>query len=211
VIATSTAVDEVFFVEFRNSWSRTGTNPRINYAWDATTGRETVLDSDVSYKMIDNRDKTYSYNYTVDRPGDITINVIKYNLGKVYAEYYPNTAWSGNNNHRDNLTQIFFNSSSVWVYNNGSNDYNYNAWIKFYFRLSPPINASYTILGHSDESISLSINGTSFLSRSSNGNTSNTITLEAGEFYEWELIYKKSNSIATDYWLYWSYLGTSYV
>ena len=59
--------------------------------------RQTVLTSDIVAQMTDNHDGTYTYNYNVTRPGQITVSVLHYTNGGVYQEFFPNQFLSGDN------------------------------------------------------------------------------------------------------------------
>ena len=38
--------------------------------------------------MTDNLDGTYTYNYSVSKPGQITVSVLQYTQGGVYREFF---------------------------------------------------------------------------------------------------------------------------
>ena len=91
--------------------------------------------------MTDNHDGTYTYNYTVSRPGQITVSVLHYTHGGVYAEYFPNQSESGNNAY--NLTypqQINYPSSTNDAYPARATNVSAN----FYFRFQAPITGAIT-------------------------------------------------------------------
>ena len=67
--STSTNVgvgNEVVFVEITNAWTKGN-----NYQWVANAGRQTVLIDEIIAQMTDNHDGTYTYNYSVSRPGQM--------------------------------------------------------------------------------------------------------------------------------------------
>ena len=137
--STSTNVgvgNEVVFVEITNACTKGN-----NYEWVANSGRQTVLTSDIVAQMTDNQDGTYTYNYSVPRPGQITVSVLHYTNGGVYAEYFPNQSESGNNQYNStNPQQIDYTSSSNDVYPGVESTVSAN----FYFRFKAPTTGTIT-------------------------------------------------------------------
>ena len=123
--------NEIVFVEITNACTKGN-----NYWWYPNTGRQTVLTSDIVAKMTDNLDGTYTYNYSVSRPGQITVSVLHYTNGGVYAEYFPNTSESGNNAYNSTYPQqINYPQSTNNAYPGRSEYLSAN----FYFRFKAPI------------------------------------------------------------------------
>ena len=137
--STSTNVgvgNELVFVEITNACTKSS-----NYEWTADAGRQTVLTSDIVAQMTDNHDGTYTYNYSVSRPGKITVSVLHYTNGAVYAEYFPNQSESGiNANNSTYPQQINYPSSSNNAYPGRSSDVSAN----FYFRFKAPTTGTIT-------------------------------------------------------------------
>ena len=128
--------NEVVFVEISNAWTKGN-----NYEWVANVGRQTVLTSDIVAQMTDNHDGTYTYNYSVSRPGQITVSVLHYTNGGVYAEYFSNTAYYGNNAYNSTYPQqINYPQSTNNAYP-GTNTY-ISAY--FFFRFKAPITGTIT-------------------------------------------------------------------
>ena len=127
--------NEVVFVEITNACTKGN-----NYEWVANADRQTVLTSDIVAQMTDNHDGTYTYNYNVTRPGQITVSVLHYTNGGVYQEYFPNTSESGDNASNSTISQINFPSSSNDVYPGRSVTVSGN----FYFRFKAPITGTLT-------------------------------------------------------------------
>ena len=59
--------------------------------------------------MTESPSGTYTYSTTVNRPGAITINVIKYTSGGVLLEYYSNPAMTGASQTNSREPTINFN------------------------------------------------------------------------------------------------------
>ena len=123
------------YVEVTNAWTKGN-----NYEWVANVGRETVLSSDLVSQMTDNRDGTYTYSFSVSRPGQITISLLHYTLGGAYQEYFPNQSESGNNASNSTTSQINFAISSNDAYPGRSTTVSAN----FYFRFKAPITGTIT-------------------------------------------------------------------
>ena len=123
------------FVEITNSWTKGN-----NYSCIATPGRETVLVSDIIQQMTDNLDGTYTYNYSVSRPGQITVSVLQYTQGGVYQEFFPNSGRTGDNQLNGTTSQINFNYGQGDIYP-GHPD---GVSIGFYFIFKAPITGSVT-------------------------------------------------------------------
>lgn len=105
--------------------------------------------------MVDNGDKSYSYSTTVARPGDITINVLKYTKGGAYTEYYLNQAGTGTHAYQDISREIDFRWNSGTIIYGKSDD----VGIKFYFRLLAPASGTYYFYLTSDDITHLYIEG----------------------------------------------------
>ena len=136
------------YVEVTNAWTKGN-----NYEWVANVGRETVLSSDLVSQMTDNRDGTYTYSFSVSRPGQITISLLHYTLSGVYQEYFPNNALSGNNGSNGTTSQINFNWGGGNVYGSISD----NVSAKFYFRFKAPLTGSLTFYVGVDDGTSMSV------------------------------------------------------
>ena len=136
--STSTNVgvgNEVVFAEITNACTK-----GKNYEWVANVGRQTVLTSDIVAQMTDNHDGTYTYNYSVSRPGQITVSVFHYTNGGVYQEYFPNNLLNGDNVSNSITSQINFAVSTNDAYPGNSEYISAN----FYFRFKAPITGTLT-------------------------------------------------------------------
>ena len=84
-------------------------------------GQVQVLDADiVDQAMTDNGDNTYTYDYTVSRPGEITINVLKYTPNQVRIEYFPTKALTGANEKVSYIPNIDLDWGQGVIYNSVS-------------------------------------------------------------------------------------------
>ena len=55
-----------------------------------------MLTSSIDTQMTDNGGGTYSYSYTVTRPGIITVAILLYTQGGVFNEFFTSPDQSGN-------------------------------------------------------------------------------------------------------------------
>jgi hypothetical protein len=148
----------LYFITFSNECTRaTG-----NFACEATTGREQVVDSIYEIQMTDNGDGTYSATTTISRPGDITYYIRKYTQGGVYNEYFSTTNWSGTNGYI-NITSTLDHYWGGAIYG-GVYSGVYDASGNFYFKLYSPVTGAYTFYLDHDDSAYLWINNNNILS-----------------------------------------------
>ena len=104
--------------------------------------------------MTDNLDGTYTYNYTVSRPGQITVSILQYTLGGVYQEYYASNSFSGNNAYNSTIpADINFNWGSGNIYPSRAIDVS----AKFYFRFKAPITGIITFYILLDDVTTMSV------------------------------------------------------
>ena len=64
-------------------------------SWDVVAGATNTVSAKIYEKMTDNGDGTYSYNYSVNNNGAITVIVNLANTQGVDWEWYSNYNWSG--------------------------------------------------------------------------------------------------------------------
>lgn len=168
--------------------------------YDLTTVQ--VLDSDFTDTMTDNGDNTYSYEYTVDRPGEITIQVFSYVPEGVYSEWFDNYYWVPPYNFteiRTNMTENF-GFSSV---NGLSKD---KVTAKFYFGIKPPVDETYTFGGLGDNIFRVSLEGTQIISANHQLVKSDPVALKADTFYDMYCEFEEGSGNAK-YKLQWEYPG----
>ena len=86
-------------------------------------GQEQVIDNNtIDYLMTDNGNNTYTYDYTINKPGDITINILKFTSNKVRVEYFPSKALTGENKKIELVDNIDFNWGFGAIYYSVSNN-----------------------------------------------------------------------------------------
>jgi hypothetical protein len=159
VTATDSSTGLIYFVEVKNHC----TQASGNYECEAVVGRDQVITSDYSAQMTDNGDNTYTYSTAVTRPGDITINVLKYTSGGAYSEFYTNTASTGTRNNQNISTDINYDWGSGDIISGFSN----NIGAKFYFKVYASASGPYTFYITNDDAAYLDINGNTIISLSS--------------------------------------------
>ena len=140
---------DIFFIEITNAWTKGS-----NYECAANSGRETVLASDLVHQMTDNLDGTYTYNFSVSRPGQITVSILQYTLGGVYQEYYASNNFNGNNAYNSTISDnINFDWGSGIIYSSRAIDVS----AKFYFRFKAPISDIITFYIYVDDNTTMSV------------------------------------------------------
>ena len=165
-------------------------------------GQKLVINANVEARMTDNGNNQYSYTYSVARPGKITISVLKYVGGRIYQEYYPSTNVALLSDYSSYSTDINKDWGTGVLYN-GRYD---NVGIKSYFKLIPPVTASYTFTVNVDDSFKLWINSNLIINKGCCGFSSVTISLTGGTFYEGYVEYYEAGGLAHMI-LYWQING----
>ena len=111
-----------YYVQFRNKCTKSNT---YDFNWVAVSGQENVL-SEFTAEMAWKGNNRYEYSYSVTRPGEITINVLKYRRGGVWAQFYAVSSWPGTPQHKDIFSSISKNWGSGYLYGSRKN----SVWIK---------------------------------------------------------------------------------
>ena len=109
--------------------------------------------SSINTMIGDNLDGTYSYNYSVARPGVITIAIFLYTQGGVFNEFFPNQSESGNNAQNGTWTDINLPLATQNVYTGRSTDLSAN----FYFQFKAPITGIITFKVTVDDNVKMTI------------------------------------------------------
>ena len=103
--------------------------------------------------MEDNLDGTYSFNFSVPRPGIITIAVFLYTRGGVFNEFFPNQIESGINASNGTWSDINIPQGNQDMYPGRSTDLSAN----FYFKFKAPITGIITFSIFFDNTIEMYI------------------------------------------------------
>ena len=101
--------------------------------------------------MTDNSNGTYSYNYSVTRPGVITVSILLYTQGGVYNEFFPNQYESGNRDINGTWTNINLPLATRVMYL-GRSDY---LSANFYYKFKAPVTGTITFSVDVDDSVSM--------------------------------------------------------
>ena len=165
-------------------------------------GQQQVLNSDNAFPMVDNGGGTYTYTHTVDRPGEITVNIIKYTQGGVYSEFYDNLDFIGVNAHTTISSDLAFDWDWGDVYPGEQDD----LAAKFYFRFKPPVTGTYQFSIDVDDVGIMDFDGSHILYKWGNGFLTETHSLDANKFYYGEGTFLEASGPAR-YIIYWQYPG----
>ena len=119
----------------------------------ADSGAQNVLTSSIDTQMDNNGDGTYSYNYTVTRPGIITVAILLYTQGRVFNEFFPNQNESGNRDINGTWTDINLPLATRVMYNSVSDYLSAN----FYYKFKAPVTGTIKFTVVVDDSVSMYI------------------------------------------------------
>ena len=163
-----------------------------------------MIDSDITERMTDNGDRTYSSTFTFHRPGYITLTVIKYTQSRVYGEYYLSRNHEGRSYYWNTANNINFNwgYSRVFYYRGSRYD---NVSAKYYFRLLAPVTGQYNFTVDVDDEMRMYLDGNLIMNHTSGVHTDSVI-LVAGTYYYGKIEYEEGYSRA-ELMLYWAYDG----
>jgi cysteine-rich repeat protein len=136
-----------FKIQIRNKWVKTG-----DFEWNPTTSTKDPLTSPIIATMTDNNDGTYTYDYTIQLDGEVSVLVSLENTG-VFAEYWDNYAYSGTPDVRNFSNTLNYN----WGGGNVTPSNDDYVTGRFYTKLKAPATATYTIFAFYDDGIILKI------------------------------------------------------
>lgn len=191
-----------FYIQITNECTKTS-----NYECTVVGGADSTLSSDVFDVMTDNSDGTYSYTYTVNNDGKVSVVVILFHTG-AEVEFYNNYALTGS----PETTTTWSTISQTWTSSdNIFNSYQDSVGAKIYAMVKGPTSGSVTFYLDSNDGASLSFEGTQkFANKGSTGDFNETFTetLVSGDYYyiyiEWG-----DNTLEASITLSWSYSGQS--
>lgn len=112
-------------------------------------GAKQALTSTITGTMTDNGDGTYSFSYTTQQSGEITVYIYLEDAPGAYVEFFSNFFWFGNPYKYEFIDNINFDWSTGDVFATYSNCLT----AKFYAKLLAPFTGSYDIyMKHNDGS-----------------------------------------------------------
>ena len=189
----STGIDighggDMFYIRISNECT-----PNSDFTWTEVLGARQVLSSPIMTTMIDNRDGTYYYDYSVQLDGTITM-LIALKQNGAYSTWYDNNSWSG--------SPSVYNVSSTIDYNWGSGLITPTrsdlVTVVFSFFITVPISDAYTFYTTSDDDWSLYVDGVPKLNNySGNQRTQQTtINLVQNQLYHFIIKYREVYELA---------------
>lgn len=150
--------------------------------------------------MVDNGDNTYSYSYTISRPGGVTIQVLQYLQGGVYFEWYPNTDLAG----QPSGNEIVSTVSQDWAYGVVFNGLDQMTSAKVYFKINPPVSEIYNFEVSGDDLFKLYLDDNLFVQADYSGARSASTALTTGVFHNFYAEYMEYIE-AANFAMKWSY------
>ena len=111
---------QLLFVQITNECTKGS-----NFDLVSVNGRQTTLDQDIFEQLILTSNGTYQHSFTIAKEGKISISVLLYTQGGVFAEYFDNMLLNGTNsfNRTETLSNFAYNWGSSSLYPNGKTDY----------------------------------------------------------------------------------------
>ena len=115
--------------------------------------------------MVDNGNGSYSYTYSVQLDGAVTVLIQLKTTGNVFAEYYPNSSWSGS------VSKANYTSTLDMDWGGGDIISGFSDNVSAYFVtwLKPQTTETYTIYLVADDGSSLWVNDVLKINRSGVG------------------------------------------
>jgi cysteine-rich repeat protein len=179
---------EEFYAKIMDQWT-----VGSNYLWVATLGRRIIVGTTIFEKMTDHGNGTYSYSFTINRPGNFTVAPMLYVQGRSYAEYFPNTACSGTHVYSNYPSYISYNWHGGHIYP-GRSTY---LCIRFHFALKAQETGRHNFGFEVDDGASLKI-GDSWTSSAS---------FIKDELYDCQIDYYQGPCWGSYLYFSWSYPG----
>ena len=192
--------NDIFWIYIENQWSKA-----TAFSWDNVSNQRQVLQTEVDAQMTDNLDGTYSYTYSVNLDGTITMYVLLYTQYGVYAEYFNNIVYSGTVANYDTLTQMSKNFGGGLVTSTQGDCVSAN----FYFKIQPLLSDTYTIYLIKDDYGIFYLNGVAKVS-GTGGTHSFSQYLNMNQFYSGKISWVEQYGSA-NIELDWSYTSRTQI
>lgn len=141
-------------IKITNQWTASAGN-----RWDPVASPDNIIATPISELMTDLGNSSYSYSYTVTKPGTFTIQAYLLQQGGLYAESFGNTNFGGT---PANIAWMDLSHNFGWDVYSGAPT-NSSTLLDGY--LLAPATASYTFKLHSDDGSDLYINGDRVINR----------------------------------------------
>ena len=211
---------EFIYVQITNECTKSS-----NFECTVVGGADNTISTPVFEVMTDNNDGTYSYSWTPDNEGTLSISVIRFNDYKILSTFYTTADLTGAVANTNYSSTISYDWESYNV--TASNDDNVSA--KFEAYLKAPVSGSVTLYMYTDSYAALWVDGTSefnFMTTACTCERSTTVTMVAGQYYHieahwgdttgaaevdfrWSYTSQAKITVPTEYWYYPEYVGTS--
>ena len=148
--------NDVFWIRIENQCTK-GTS----FEWIDVSSQRKVLQTEISQKMYDNLDGTYTYSYSSNLDGTITVYVFLYTNGGIYAEYFDSSKWSGTPATKTTMSTLNSGWTSGTLITASRSSY---VTIAYYARIKAPTSDTYTIYIEVDDTAKVFIDSTLIIS-----------------------------------------------
>jgi len=168
-------------------------------------GADNTIASPIWALMTDNNDGTYTYTWTPDNEGKLSIVVVYMNRFKILSTFYHTNSLSGAVAATNYSSTINYSWSTYNV--TATNSDNVSAKFEGYIRA--PITGSVTLYMYTEDYASLSVDGTlkfNYFTTASASEYSTVISMTAGNYYQIDARWGETTGSATVR-LSWSYSG----
>ena len=156
--------------------------------------------------MTDNLDGTYTYKYSTQWDGNITMYVLFYTQFGVYTEFFDNTAYTGT----IAVTRVYSQINQDFITGLVTPTQADSVSANLFFRVKAPTSGTINFYIPTDDSALIYIDnvlkGTSTTATPLNFN----IQMDKNKFYEFKIQWKETTGSANIY-LYWAYTGQAQV
>jgi hypothetical protein len=145
-----------FFIKIDNQC-----NLDVNFNCNVVGGAEATISSPIFAAMTDHGNGNYSYSYTVNNDGMLTIAVLLMQQNTILVEYYPNYSLSGSPTATFIIPSINHNWGSGSIFGLGFD----NVSLKFISYFRAPVTGTYTFYLDSDDGSTMNLGGTTLVSK----------------------------------------------